>query len=299
MTETMPDKIKNNFIYARVWRDVRVKDRGAVFLVCGDIGSGKSSGAIKMAYDLDPDFGVERICFSVSEMLRVVEEGDFKGALKAGSAVILDEAAGSEDGADSRNALTKTNKILSYFSTISRVKRLVIFYIAPFLSQMDKRVRLLGLTGLFIFREVDFNRKLSKCSFYWCLASPLADKVITPRARLIDKATGEITIIQEIRIPLPPKELVDVYKEKKNVFVAAKIKSWREELLKISENRAAVKVSIKGIVAALKKNPDLVKDQDGKISLALIRERYDLTESNARATKRALEVFYSQKNRLL
>lgn len=290
MTEKLPTHIKNNFIYRRTYTNVRTQEMNAVFLFVGDIGKGKSTGAIRFAEDLDPDFNIERICFTTEEFLNVLKNGDSKGKLKVGSVIIFDEAAGSEESADSRNALTHTNKIMSWLSTISRAKRWIIIYVCPFLSQLDKRIRLIGITGIVDFKDIDRRNKRSYANFYWSYGSSLSDKVLTPKPRLRDKETGEVFKISHITLPLPKnKELLKAYKKKKLAFIDGKVTDWYKVVASMKKKQAKRKIDLrKYLEKANKMGMQEFRSVKGKISVALIMTKLGLSEKQAKHLKTVL-----------
>ena len=238
-SKKFPPHIKKNFIYRRVWTDIYRKDQNAIFLFIGDVGKGKSTGAMRFGQDLDPNFSLERICFSTVELFDLIQKGDSKGKLKPGSVILFDEAAGSEEGIDSRNSLTKSNKILSFFSTISRAKRFIIIYVAPLFSQFDKRIRTIGITGVVLFTGIDYKRKRGLANFYWSYGLPLSDRTMMPKPRLRNPDTGEFFVVDQITIPRPDMKLIKEYKTKKNNFIDEKIKQWRTELVDLKVRRVA------------------------------------------------------------
>ena len=91
MTEAMPEHIKKCFLYRKVWRDIWVRKKNAGFIVTGATGSGKSWFALKLASDLDPTFNVERVVYNTEAFLKLLVEGDSKGKLKPGCAIVFDE----------------------------------------------------------------------------------------------------------------------------------------------------------------------------------------------------------------
>lgn len=60
------------------------KDVKIIFL--GETGSGKSWASLRMAEKLDPSFNVDRICFSIADVLKLANSG-----LKKGSIIVLEE----------------------------------------------------------------------------------------------------------------------------------------------------------------------------------------------------------------
>jgi len=281
--------VRNNFIYRKVWNNTQRLDKGAVFVTVGDVGSGKSTGMIRVAEDLDETFNIDRICFSVSDFMKVLNEGDRNGKLKPGSAIILDESAGSEEGVDSRDSLTQTNKIISYFSTITRAKRYIIIYVAPFLEQLDKRIKKIGVTGIFCFLGVNSKEKRSKVSFYWNIVNPMAGYVINPKPRVLDEK-DRLVMYDQLTIPLPSKELLVEYKEKKNNFIGKKIDDWSKKLIQDEEKKKwNEKIDLKQFVDIVMENPKDYLTRTGKVDKVKILLDFGLTERNSRVVKAGVE----------
>lgn len=292
MTKKMPDKIANNFVYRRVWNLLHHLKMNVVFLIVGDVGKGKSTAAMKLAEDIDPLFSVERICFTVTEFLHLINHGDKHGKLRKGAVIIFDEAAGSRDAIDARDSLSHTNKTLSQFTTISRAKQLVIIYCSPLLSQIDKRVRLIGVTGIFNMLGVDFNEKRSKAGFNWCYASSLTDKVIRPKPRLKDDKDNRLNQVFYITFPMPNKELNKAYLKKKMAFINKSILGWSKEADEKVRSKARSAQTIKSVMDRAIKIKDKLIGADGKASLPLICYHLEVGRCRGRIVKNFLEAKY-------
>lgn len=288
MTKKMPDRIFRNFIYRRIWTLTKRQPMNAVFLFIGGPGKGKSTAALKWGEDLDPDFSVERVCFDSKEFFKLLNEGDSNGKLTKGSVIIFDEAAGSRDAIDSRNSLSHSNKMIAWLSTISRAKQWVIIYCSPLLSQLDKRVRLIGVRGICNFSGVDFNEKKSIALFYWYYVSSMSDKGINPKARLKMKS-GKLVKIQRIRIPLPTPEINKAYKKKKNKFINTKIAEWT---VITQAKQKSQHTSLKEYYQKAMKIIDKLKAEDGEISTALIRIELNVGVNTAGQLKSLLTSNY-------
>lgn len=285
----MPQHIKENFVYRKVWSDVYYKDQNAIFLFIGDVGTGKSTGGLLFGENLDENFSLERVCFSTSELFDLIQKGDSHGKLKPGSVIIFDEAAGSEDAVDARNSLSKPNKILSFFSTISRAKRYIIIYIAPFFSQFDKRIRMIGVTGIVVFKGIDLKRKLSRANFHWSYGLPFSDRTLIPKPRLISEK-GEKYTVDRILLPKPSASLIKEYKIKKNKFIDGKIGDWRKQLVEIKEKkRDSHRGSFKRTFDSAKRNIEALIDEKGNVSKGKLRLMYSMDDRTAVAIKKLLE----------
>lgn len=289
--EKMPPHIKRNFVYRKIYNNIYEKDKEANFLIIGDTGSGKSTGCIRIGTDIDPNFSLERVCFSFTGILRLIKDGDSKGKLGPGSVIIFDEAAGSEEGADSRNALTHTNKMISFFATISRSKRLIIMYVTPFLEQLDRRIRKIGLTGILCFVGTpDRKTNRSTARIYWSVAHPMSGKVTNPHPVVKERGGQDVTYNQ-ITIPLPrDKELIKKYKEIKDDFINGKIDDWIIELTKIKEKKDGIKIDLDPIKKYMNQHPKEFLNEKGKVDLSSILLKYpEVPDNTGRILRRYLQ----------
>jgi hypothetical protein len=200
-------------------------------LFIGDVGRGKSWAALKFCSDLDSSFSVERVVFSVRDFLALLDKGDSNGLLKRGSAIVFDEIAGSEDAAMSRDFMSKTNKIMSFISTVYRKRGYIVVYCAPFLHQIDKNVRMVGITGVLRFRGVKVAKKKSTADFYWCFPGFRTNNVLMPRPLIYDKELHSIKRVTAVNIDKPDNALVDLYEEKKEAFLSTQIAKWHGNIL--------------------------------------------------------------------
>ena len=274
--------IKNNFIYRKVHNYIHRKDSGVNFVFIGRPGSGKSTAAMKVCIDLDPTFNVNRVCHSIKEVLELMVNGDpITGPLKPGQAILMDEIV-NEQGAYSRQSLSKTNITFSYLFANFRAKRLIFCICLPKLTQLDKDVRDVGIHGVFRLKSIDFKKKKSKASFYWNTINEFgkASKLTLPR--LVNMKSQEVLKIRNIWIAAPSKEFVNQYKIKKNKYIDDKEKIWLAKVT--SEDRAK----------------DLKDSKDTKLILAKIganKEKY-MTGVNFDADKIMLDfgLEYSKAN---
>ncbi|MCX6798697.1 MAG: hypothetical protein NTW59_01205, partial [Candidatus Diapherotrites archaeon] len=284
MTEAMPPTVARNFIYKKLWVDTHKKKKNATLLFLGDVGTGKSIGALRFAEELDPNFSVERVCFSIKDLLRLLDEGDSKGKLGKGSVVILDEIAGSEENADSRSFMSRENKIISYVQTIFRARQLIVIFIAPFFGQVDKRLRQIGVSGIAVFKGVNFKKKCSKAAFYWSVPAPLIGKTYLPKPRLVDKKTGESIIIDRILVDKPSEALIKDYEVKKSAFIKDNIHEWYGQLVAIDNARQPVNKAdfLKTTSEKIKANAEAYKVKD-KFSPSLILMKEGISQRAASA----------------
>ena len=236
MTLAMPPHIKKNFVYSKIHRKVHFYKSNADFIVIGEPGTGKSSLAQRVAFDLDPTFNLGRIVYSTKELVRIIRYGEIVGKnkdgtdkfkrLKLGSALIFDETAGSAEGADSRSALSKTNKTMSYLKTIYRDYKLIVFYIAPSLSQIDKNVKLVATTGVFWTKKLNPAKKTICCTFYWSKSNLLMGKHYNKKPVIISPTDNNLYGIRHMWFPFSPRHIFLGYAKIKRGFMDEALAGW-------------------------------------------------------------------------
>jgi hypothetical protein len=249
----MPEIIKKNFIYRKVWREVFVKDCNATFIVIGKPGIGKSCVAQKMCLDLDPTFNHERICYDLDSFLELLDKGDSHGELKPGNCILFDEIV-TDRGADSRSSMSRTNKIMNYVTATFRAKRLIVFYCLPSLTQLDKNIRDINITGIFEILTKSLTRRKNYCKFTWSKYDAKTQKVFYVYPRLVNK-TGQIFKIKGTWIGLPPKDFENVYKEKKMRYLKMNIARWNASVKKDNKEKKDKTIDDTAVLSAIRINP--------------------------------------------
>jgi hypothetical protein len=160
-TEVYYDDKLNEQIDKYAIPDVRKKDNDGVYVVDGPEGSGKSVFGMQLAKKFDPNFSLERVCFTPTEFTRAIIRA------KKGQCVVFDEAF---TGLSSRGSLTEVNKLLVSLMMEMRQKNLFVIIIMPTFFLLDKYVALWRARGLFhIYTKnrkrgywMYFNRKTKK-----------------------------------------------------------------------------------------------------------------------------------------
>jgi len=284
MTEKMPDWIKNNFVYNRVWNNIHHKNLNSTFLFIGNVGSGKSWGGMRFCYDLDGSFSADRVVYSVKDYLELLDTGN----LKAGNAILFDEVAGSEQGADARSAMSRTNKVMNYIATTTRARKLILIYCAPFLAQIDSVLRKVGITGIAYFPGViDRKAQMSKAHYYWAFSSAHTGKQYIPRPVVVED--GREIRYKAVWISKPPQWLIDDYEKKKMSFLNEQIHKWKERMIAEDAPSKTAKVSLRALYKRAVKDIGEFYDYDKeKVLVSLLRVKLNLTLPNAKMLASAL-----------
>jgi adenylate kinase family enzyme len=228
MTEAMPEHYKGNFIYRHIWNNITQRDMNATFVIVGTPGKGKSTLALKICEDIDPTFNVNRICYSVVEMVSLLaKKGD--EYLKPGAAVMFDEIV-NEQGGYSRTALSKHNQVMNFVIANMRARQIVLIICLPKFTQLDKDIREVGLTGVFQMGYIDRNRKKALTKFKWRQADEMTGMMKDIFARLKDGPNNRKYKVTKIWWGKPSNELEKAYKIKKKSYMEDKVAKWLEML---------------------------------------------------------------------
>ena len=274
----MPTHIKKRFLYRKAYKDIWVRKKNVGLIITGATGSGKSEFALKLCSDLDPTFSVERVVFNTVDFLRLLTQGDSKGKLKPGCAILFDETS-HDEAMDSRSSLSETNKQMAALSTIYRAMRLIVVYVAPNLNQIDSRVRAISITGLFQMKRIDYDNQRSCADFYWSVQNSRSGEVYYKRPRLINKE-GELVVCMNFWLNRAEKDLIKCYEKKKMEFIKAKLDKWYATTQK-KENEEKVKPkSVTEIESDILKNKSLFT-VNNKISNHKVMTLFNISLSKA------------------
>jgi hypothetical protein len=275
----MPEHIKKRFLYRKAYKDIWKRKKNVGFIVTGATGSGKSEFALKLCEDLDPSFSVERVVFNTVDFLRLLTQGDSKGKLKPGCAILFDETS-HDEAMDSRSSLSETNKQMAALSTIYRAMRLIVVYVAPNLNQIDSRVRAISITGLFQMKYIDYEEQRSCADFYWSVQNSRSGEVYYKRPRLINK-NDELVVCMSFWLNRANSDLVKEYEKKKMAFIKAKLDKWYA-----TTQKEDIKVEVKKKTDA-EITTDIIKNKElftlkGKVSSFKVKEQFKIADSRAR-----------------
>ena len=288
MTEAIPEHIKNNFLYHEIHKRCQIENKNFTLLVAGQVGCGKSYSALRIAQDMDKTFDITRVCFSVSELLALMDEGK----LKKGSAIIMDEASGSEENIDSRSFMSTENRIMSFVATTCRALNLFVIYITPSVRQIDLRVRSIGVGGTLILKKVYREHGYTRGEFYWQTFNARSGKIYTPKPRLYDTKTGKRTLVDYVLIPKPSEELIKTYEQKKSSFIQDNLKRWRQQLQDKENNKTekptAPRLTLDELKETILSNPEEYKNPSGRYSSQLIKAKLSVSDVTSRALSQTL-----------
>ncbi|MDD4082232.1 MAG: hypothetical protein PHD05_02480 [Sphaerochaetaceae bacterium] len=276
MTKAMTKEVKTNFIYKEIWTNCHRENKNFNLLICGQVGSGKSYAGLEFARQIDPNFEIGNICFSVKELLELMNNNK----LKKGSAIIMDESAGSEENVDSRAFMSKENKLMGFIQTTCRALNLFMIFIAPSQNQIDVRVRTIGVGGILAMKKIYREQGYSRADFYWQTFNPKTGKVYTPKPRLTNVKTGERKIVDYVLIQKPPKDLIQKYESKKKQFIQNNLEKWLKQLKDKEQQKDILTKPMSEQIEELKKivlnEPNKYQTNKGKFSKDIIQYKLNI-----------------------
>jgi len=273
-SKKVPKVVSNFVLYRTTWNDVYFREKSAGFIILGQTGSGKSWLGLKIANDLDPTFAAnleKRIVYTAEEFIQLVAYGN----LKRGNVVIFDEL-GHAEGADSRASMSRSNRLLSGVVSTYRQMGLIVIWILPTLTQLDKNIRMVSITGYFKILGIDYKRKQTRVSYYANSLNPVYGKSYYKMP--VMKSGDRVVKVKSFRFNAPPKDLAKAYKKRKMEFVSYIAKKAADE------NKPEVVVSSKLNSKDLAKQLIEIKDKfivNGKIQTTKVMAHFDLGRDKA------------------
>lgn len=180
-----------------------------ILAICGAVGSGKSYVSLRMAQVIDKKFSVARVCFSVPEVIKLLNSG----TLRKGSAVVLEEGGVN---VDSRQFFSQINRAIIHIAETFRSERLLFIINLPNLGGLDKRIRQL-VHGYIEMSSIDRGKKLAKVRFLYFHTNPKTGKIYNFRIK-VKSHTGRKLFRRFFLFEKPTKELLVEYEAKKKNF---------------------------------------------------------------------------------
>lgn len=200
--DVLPNYIKNR---------VRRSNKNFLALCTGSPGSGKSYAMMALAEQCDPTFNIDRVVLTIKEMMKLITSGK----IKKGNAFIPDEFGVMHN---SRAFQSTDNRIINFLIQTFRRQRFIMLGCAPSLGLIDKATRNL-LHCHFETCGIDKTNNTSQLKPFMLQASQRQDKVYTKYLRIQGEFSNKKMVqYTRLELPLPSKELIAAYEEKRDRF---------------------------------------------------------------------------------
>lgn len=286
----IPEHIRNNIVYNDAWNRIKNNDLNVNYIIIGNPGSGKSRLGLRICKDLDPSFSVERVCYDNKTFMNLVYNGDSKGPLGPGCAILYDEVV-TDEGAEARNFMSKGNKMMASVIATFRAKRLITVFCLPKLRQLDINVRDVGLTGLFNMQAIDRNKGLALAKFYWGDLDALSGVPLRKFPR-VDTTSGMLKV-KGIWWKKAYPELWAEYRERKFKFLIELGQRYHGELeardVKDAAKIKRVKRTHSDMIREIQAEPDKFKTY-GKYDWLKILDHFSCSESKAHTLAKYVKI---------
>jgi hypothetical protein len=244
-------------------------------LVYGKKGKGKSWLVLRLGEILDPKFGIDHVCFSPQQFFALLKTG-----LPTGSCVLYDEAG---VGSNSRDALTKTNKHMSFIAQTIRTLKITVFFTAPSWGLIDGQVRNLMDYAIEVMGH-DTVLGISKFKFF---SIDPSDKEAPYRKHLVfNDESGRPIKYVSWSVKTASRELTDQYEPVRSAHTSTMVSDADETMASGQDVRFGRKKKIKErpivteVAKKLKTDTDCIVN--GKINPVLVQEKYKIGMNSSR-----------------
>lgn len=259
-------------IMERWYKRLHDYNQNLVLLIVGGTGTGKTYTALKLAETLDPEFSVDKICFSIRDFFLHMKNRENLGR---GSVLVLDEIGVD---VDSRGAMTVQNRVSTEFFEIFRKLNLCVILTLPYAEMLDKRLRQLSHAVL-LTHHIDRENNQVVLKPLHLDPNFQSGKVYTKYARKrIDNRVKKIT---RLRVGKPSVQLIHKYEKLKDDFINNFINEGLEKLDRI-HNKTVTKtvVNVESLVSKVFEDPEQYK-VNGKFSVQMLRHSLKIPHNKA------------------
>lgn len=263
------------YIKDRVYR----KNKNLLMIFTGETGSGKSYSALRLAEQINQNFTVDNVVFTVEDFIDAVDTA------RKGDVILFDELG---IGAYRRNWYTMQNKALNYVAQLFRFKNLIVLSTSPFKKLVDT-----GLISLYHLQaetvKIFPEKQLCECKIFRLQYNEVMDKMY--RHYLKVRTQNGVFALSRFYFKHPSKELAEKYEQKKKQYW----KQIRDELraeFEEKKNKKGGRINYDEIVDEVYKNYKVYLTKWGKrtiISYKDIAADFDISYHSAQKVKVKVE----------
>lgn len=214
--------IANLFISSKKKR-MMIHNKNWLAIICGGTGTGKSYTALSLADKISvrPINISRNVVFDAEKFLKIVSNPK---ELKRGDILVFDEAGVNMS---SREWYSIQNKLIGSVLQTFRNMNIGVIFTTPDLSYIDKQARKLFHS---YFETMRIDPYENKCivKVYNIQNHSRYDKTYFSRPRFV--IDGKIQTMDQLKVGLPRKELIDEYEVEKSKFTKKLNKEAYEEL---------------------------------------------------------------------
>jgi hypothetical protein len=167
----------------------RAQGKITFIAVVGENGTGKSTTAIRLGWQLDLNFSLDNIIFNVYE-IELFLDGELP------KVVVLDDA---QVFLSQHNFKSPENRYAVTTLSKARPAKLDVFITCPYLASIDKNLRAM----------VNYLIEMQRENYVGRVKSVTFDPISGER---------EFQWIEDLKLDLPPRELIEMYEKKRLAF---------------------------------------------------------------------------------
>jgi hypothetical protein len=240
---------------------------------------------------LDPNFSIDHVCFSPEQFFALLRTN-----LPIGSVVLYDEAG---VGSNSRDALTKTNKHMSFIAQTIRTLRITVIFTAPSWGLIDGQVRNLMDYAI----EVIGHDKADGITRFKFFVIEPSDKETPYRKHLVfDDEYGAPVKYMSWTLKAPSKTLTDQYEPVRNSYTKIMVSDADDTIKTGQDVRFGNKKKVKERPNLIEIAKQVVNDPsfyvNGKLQQAIIADRYKMGLRNVEQIFKLCNAYRSKPNQI-
>jgi hypothetical protein len=263
-----PDYIKNeNPFFKTIWNRCNRYKKSWFQVNLGDVGSGKSWGAITQAESLDPTFTSDRIVFNAQDFLSALDTIETKGAC-----LVYDELG---VGHNARRFYSETNIMINEVLQTMRYQQCCVIFSVPDFNFIDKVSRRLA-HAVMTFTRTGSNSPKAYVRFL------RQDRYSGDEYRLRPLVPSEegygydkLNTLNFIR--RPSEKLLKAYDKKAFEY---KTELRKKNLKRLSKNDD-VGENVESALESILKRPELFTNKRGSFDWMLVKNEFKLGRDSA------------------
>lgn len=180
-------------------------------LICGGTGTGKTYTALSLAYIISvKGFAVKtHLAFNPNRFMEILNSGD----VGKGEIILFDEAG---VGMSSREWFSLQNKLFNYVLQTFRHKNIGVIFTTPGTRLIDSNARIL-LHSYMETRKILKQENKCLVKVYNFQYNSILDKIYRKSPSFYND-DGEISYLESLKVPLPPKKIIRDYEKAKNKY---------------------------------------------------------------------------------
>lgn len=264
-----------------LWSRLHLENKHVMVALVGEEGDGKSLTAVRLASEIDPSFSADRVIFDVSELLRILNEGEHE----PGQAYVLDEAGVS---LGRRTWQDRSQVLANQALQLIRSHNLALFFTLPRLGELDSQAQ----GRLQAFFEIVEKKEGQWVKGKWKDLDPdrsdTTGTIYHKKPRL--ERNGQTVRVDYLRFAPMEGDVVEKYNDRKHEHQQEVYEETLEKLEESDNDQSEMSAS--DILADIEDWDQFVVEHNNgtqrSIDTDLIALEYDIGEGRSKRVKKGL-----------